>query len=166
MLGAYCPLEEYCEAMEDVPRRKLVVDHVCVEVALLEDIEMWISATQETADAASNSDRRRSKRSSRSAMPDRPNLTIKKWKGQHLDECGFCGFGGQLLCCYSCSTVIHVACAGTANQSLETASGARRQWCCNACWADAYSGDNLLTAGSAMYFYQSHCTMYEWLPYR
>jgi len=138
MLGAYCPLEEYCEAMEDVPRRKLVVEHVCVEVALLEEIKIRISAAQDTSDI-NGSCQRRPKRSPRSVLPDRPTMAIKKWKGQHVDECGFCGFGGDLLCCYNCSAVIHVACAEAANQSLETASGRGRQFARDM-WPPGYFG--------------------------
>ena len=45
MVGAYCPLPDYTGGMGDMTRAQLVLQFDAVEVALLSDIKLWISAS-------------------------------------------------------------------------------------------------------------------------
>jgi hypothetical protein len=142
MVGAYCPSADFQECMLEQTRKALVVENPSVEVALMADIKTWISASAEmniAQQAAASGGRQ--KRRKPAVVPKRNTRIMKKWRGNHDDDCMECGKGSAVIKCYGCNVVAHKKCAMEANHNniLCQPNGTER-WTCNECYFDTHGG--------------------------
>ena len=143
ILGAYCPLSDFHEAMLHQTRMTLVVSNATVEVAPLADIRSWISFSNHVAgiqlQVASGS---RPRRQQMTPVSRRELKAVKKWAQPHDQCCGLChSLGGQLEKCYGCNVAVHKNCAMEDGQNnILCLPNKLSRWVCDSCYFDAHGG--------------------------
>lgn len=149
MVGAYCPLPDYSDVMDDLTRQQLALQHDTVEVALFSDIRLWISASEKLAAKVpdgSRNQRRRQPPPTEQGLPKRPRPSLKKYTGPHDSGCSAPGCLERTppdFTCYCCKTAIHQPCAekGGQDRAIEVGRGKSKksEWVCNCCWVRTYA---------------------------
>ena len=151
MVGAYCPLPDYTDAMDGVSRSQLVLQYDTVEVALFSDIKLWIEASKKHAEVQSSACKRRRSRGSTSLLtetnlPKRPKPVLNSFKGERQSACCFCGSQHtgieDWIECFCCERSAHQQCAAERGEDRATIAGtgrnSRSEWVCNICWVATY----------------------------
>jgi hypothetical protein len=143
ILGAYCPLSDFHEAMLHQTRMTLVVSNATVEVAPLADIRSWISFSNHVAgmqlQVASGC---RPRRQEMTPVSWREVKAVKKWVQPHDHCCGLChSLSGQLEKCSGCNVAVHKNCAMEDGQNnILCLPNKLSWWVCDSCYFDAHGG--------------------------